>query len=203
MVRTWQTGHPRQTLRFCSTRRSPIRLSPDAGIPRPTQTWPLPNSLGKSHSRYGASWTGSLTPNIARHWLQHHCSSSWRRGNLSGGGTFARLTGQNSWTAPTLQPNPCQYLPPPILMWPMWPTARCWPMMPRNTSRRESERITFPAGIKSARNSCMPTMRPNQCREGQSCHRTNDTAQHQTERDQDRWINRLHPLQLTSMADHQ
>ena len=160
MARTWQTGHPRQTLRFCSTRRSPTRSSPGTGTPRPTQTWPSPKLSGKSHSRYSASWTGSLTPNIACHWSQHHRSSSRQRGNLSRGGTLVRLTGRNSRTAPTPQPNPCQCLPPPTSTRSMWPTARCWPMLPRNTSCGESERTAFPAGMKSARNSCMHTTRP-------------------------------------------
>ena len=42
----------------------------------------------------------------------------------------------------------------------MWPKALCWPTPPRNISCGESKRTTFPAGAKSAKDSCMPTMRP-------------------------------------------
>ena len=195
MVHTWQTGHPWQMLCFCSTRRSPTHSSPGAGTPKPIQTWPSPKSSGKSHSQYGASWTSSLTPKIACHWSQHHRLSSRWRGNLSWGGTFTRPTGQNLPAAPTPQSNPCQCLLPPTSMIPMCPTAQCWPTPPRNTSHGESERTTFPSGTKSARNPACPQRVQNQHWEGQSCHRTHDTAQHQTERE--RWTETVKSINFT------
>ena len=67
MASPWQNGHPPPMPCSCSTQRRPTRSFQGAGIPRPTQIWTLPKPSGKSHSRYDASWTGSLAPNIARH----------------------------------------------------------------------------------------------------------------------------------------
>ena len=64
---SWHTGPPQPRQCFSTTQRSPTHLSPDAEIPKPTRTWPLPMPSGKSHCRYSTSWIVSPDPNTVRH----------------------------------------------------------------------------------------------------------------------------------------